>query len=621
MFAQPSVVRRLAVLSLLAFPLVPRLGAQTPTGPKSVARQVAAADAVLAVRAAVVLEDMTVRPVPLLELELVSQADTMLRYRFRTTLDGRVGHSAPAGGYRLRSTSPVKLAGKSYTWNVPVTLPGQGAIELTNANAVVTTVDEPPPVVGARQIAPEREVYERVRRGVFRVEAGLGHGSGFLVDAHDGVVVTNDHVIGTAGSVSIYLDSITRVPAQVIVRDQEADLAILRLPPGRCANCPRLRLSQPAGTEPIVIAGERLLAIGFPLSQEMTLTSGIASSVREGAIISDVNINPGNSGGPLLNLAGEVVGVNTFGESSGRVGPGVSGSVSVQRLRPLLDRVPVALGALPTIEDRALPAMPRTTYPLSLLKTLADTAKPEGYRFLSDRSAGKFTVSLSIPTQQMVLRKQVGDAIGKDRRKREAKAGVAAADQYSELKEARDWEEYVGSETAPIVAVTVSPKVGETGASLFGRVLAAGLVGAALQAQYKFQGDVRGVRLYRNGVEVEPIRGGHGPQKVLIENQWVALKDVADMGYYVYPPEAFAPDSSGQPARVTVVVQDLKNPNTLSMVDVYDGTSGRVWNDFLPYFRSVRPDSAVVPADPKLRSPKVPLHCDALSGTCALQSK
>src|SRR5205823_7011310 len=156
-------------------------------------------------------------------------------------------------------------------------------------------------------------------------------------DTLGGVLVTNEHVIAGGQSVSVTVDSIVRVPAKVVVRDHDADLAVLVFDTSACGSCPRLHLARPDSSGRVVLPGERIIAVGFPLSQQSSITSGIVSSVRESAIISDVNINHGNSGGPLLNLAGEVVGVNTFIDPGGN-GPGVSGSILISQLAPLLKR-------------------------------------------------------------------------------------------------------------------------------------------------------------------------------------------------------------------------------------------------------------------------------------------
>jgi S1-C subfamily serine protease len=571
------------------------------------------------ITAALVLPDMTVRPLPLVGLELVAESDTAARTPVRTGLEGRASVSVLPGRYRLRSLAPVSLNDSTYQWDVAIEVAVAGAaVELTNANALVVANGRTKSA--ARQVAPEREVFEGARRAVFRVEAGLGHGSGFLADvpgASDALVITNDHVVANSTTASVYLDSVTRVPAQVVVRDREADLALLRIAPARCADCPRLTLSTPPAGEALAVAGERVLAIGFPLNQEMTLTTGIASSIRNGAIISDVNINHGNSGGPMLNLAGEVIGVNAFGDFTSQGGPGISGAIAITRIAPLLARVPDALASLPPAEDRLLPVAPQATYPLAILKSVADTANAKEYRKLLGLNAGKFTVAVITPVMYQLALRLGDDAVARDRRKREQRGNVNAEERYSEASQIRDWAQYVGVPTAPVVTVEVTPKVGETFGSALGRGLQAAAGSYVLTpATMKFQGDVRGVRFYRNGIEVEPIRGGHGPQAVQVDNQWVNLKDVADRGYYVLSPDTFAPDSNGAPARVLIVVQDLKNPGSLSTTEIEGERSARLWNDFIPYFQATHPAATVRWADPKQRSPKMQMTCDVAKAAC-----
>lgn len=599
-----------AWLALMAFSAVNALEAQTPTPARE-----AQAQARIDLTAALVLSDMTVRPLPLLEVRLIGAPDTTRHFSMRTALDGRAHELVPSGGYRIQGETPV-IDGKVYRWDVSVSVPTNGlTLELTNANAAVEE-RQTPRTTQARQLTPEREVFERVRRGVFRVEAGLGHGTGFLIDTAQGLVVTNDHVVANATYASVYLDTITRVPAQVIVRDRESDLAILRIPVGRCLACPALPIAKPVEGEALVVAGERLIAIGFPLTQEMTLTSGIASSIRDAAIISDVNINPGNSGGPLLNLAGEVVGVNTFGQSAD-AGPGVSGSVSVDRLGALVATIPDVVGKMQPVEDRLLPVMPRTGYPLALLKSLADTASLPAYRSLvTGKSAGNFDLSFMTPVLFRVQQKTMESEVSKDRKKREAKANLTTDARYSETKEIRDWERFVGRDNAPIITVQIVPKVGETFWSSLGRTLETMNYGVAVsQAKMKFKGDVLGARFYRNGVEIEPIRGGHAPQSFFVDDRWVELKDVADMGYYVLPVEAVRPDSTGAPARLHILVQDLKNPELLSLAELSGATTARLWNDFVPLLEASGA-TQVLHADPKLKSPRIRLDCQPKHGVC-----
>ncbi len=141
--------------------------------------------------------------------------------------------------------------------------------------------------------------------------------------------------------------------------------------------------------------------------------------------------------------------------------------------------------------------------------------------------------------------------VGVDRKKRERLAGLPEAERYSEVRDYRDWGEYVGIPTAAVVSFSIIPKIAETTGSLFARVL----LSPNLKATYKFRGDVRGAMLFRNGELVEPIKGGHAPNKVYVDNNWVSLKDVADQGFYIYDVEVLRPDSVGAPPQLVLAVR------------------------------------------------------------------
>lgn len=426
---------------------------------------------------------------------------------------------------------------------------------------------------------PEGVIYRAGRGSVFRVEAGLGHGSGFLVDVA-GLVVTNDHVIGTAAKdVTVYVDSATRLQAAVLNRDADADLAVLQIAPV-CGTCQPLNL----GASRPLAPGDRLVALGFPLNQPLTIISGMVGAVRAGAIVVDMSINPGNSGGPVLTLDGSVVGVAAFRDvDEGGIGPGLGGAVAIERLIPILDQARRMASKPPP--DKRLPVVPTTSFPLALLKTTADTIDAELYAALGTFDAGSFNVSVTTPLSRLVAALGRDRDVTRERRQREEKAGVPAAERYTDLGQVRDWAEYVGLPTAPVVAIKIEPKIAETTGSAIGRGIAAALGSLGGAANMKFQGDVRGVTLKRNGQTAEPLRGGHAPVRVAIENVLVTLKDVADFGYYVYPPEVFRPDSPQKPPEITLEVEDLKAPARISRQTLPPAMIARIWNDFEAYYR------------------------------------
>lgn len=430
----------------------------------------------------------------------------------------------------------------------------------------------PPAAVNA-----EKALYNAASGSVFRVEAGLGHGSAFLVDPA-GLLVTNDHVVGSADEVAVYVEPTARYLAAVVQRDPDADLAILRVAPRVVAGRVALRLAD----DPLEIApGDRIVALGYPLNQPLTISAGMIANVRRSAILTDALINPGNSGGPMLSLDGSVIAVSTFLDAAS-YGPGLGGGVLVTRARALLEAARNTPG--PTPSDRPLAAFPQETYPVSALKAVADTIDPLMFSSLSRMTAGPFGISVSTPLAQMLSAVTTGRQVAKDRRKREERANLPGTQRYSVIAAMRDWQDYVGDLTAPVVAVKVEPLYGETGGSAFRRGLLTALVGVGGQATIRFQGDVRGVTLRRNGQVVEPLRGGHAPVRIGIENELLDFTDVADFGYYMYSPEVFRPDGPQRPPEIVIEIEDLKAPGKRRVERLSPAVVARLWNDFESFY-------------------------------------
>jgi serine protease Do len=172
-------------------------------------------------------------------------------------------------------------------------------------------------------------VHVRVRRapGKDKDEDGPGEprrstGSGFVIEP-GGLIVTNAHVVEDADSVQVRLADGRRFTGKVVGQDVRVDLALVKIE--GAANLPTL----PLGDSNRVRVGEFVLALGHPFGLEQSVSLGIVS--RKGApltvaapgfdfIQTDAAINPGNSGGPLVNMAGQVVGVNSMAARNGSIG-------------------------------------------------------------------------------------------------------------------------------------------------------------------------------------------------------------------------------------------------------------------------------------------------------------
>lgn len=145
----------------------------------------------------------------------------------------------------------------------------------------------------------------------------LGSGSGVIVDAEEGIIMTNNHVVEDAddgqGRVDIRLFDGRRYRAEILGRDGKTDLAVLKI------NADNLT-AIPIGDSEEIEVGDWVLAIGAPFGYDQTVTQGIISAKGRTQVLgigyehllqTDAAINPGNSGGPLVNMRGELVGINT----------------------------------------------------------------------------------------------------------------------------------------------------------------------------------------------------------------------------------------------------------------------------------------------------------------------
>ncbi len=166
-------------------------------------------------------------------------------------------------------------------------------------------------------------------------------GSGVIVDAARGYVLTNGHVVENATRIEVTTKDNRRLTAKLIGRDADTDIAVLQVPAGNLA-------AVPMGDSDRLQVGDFVLAIGNPFGLGQTVTSGIVSALGrsglgiegyEDFIQTDASINPGNSGGPLVNLQGEGVGINTAILAPGGGNIGIGFAVPINMARKVMDQL------------------------------------------------------------------------------------------------------------------------------------------------------------------------------------------------------------------------------------------------------------------------------------------
>ena len=166
-------------------------------------------------------------------------------------------------------------------------------------------------------------------------------GSGVIVDAAQGYVLTNGHVVDNATRIEVTTKDNRRFTAKLVGRDTETDVALLQIPSQNL-------VAVPIGDSDRLQVGDFVLAVGNPFGLGQTVTSGIVSALGrsglgiegyEDFIQTDASINPGNSGGPLVNLLGQVVGINTAILAPGGGNIGIGFAVPVNMARRVMDEI------------------------------------------------------------------------------------------------------------------------------------------------------------------------------------------------------------------------------------------------------------------------------------------
>jgi S1-C subfamily serine protease len=196
-----------------------------------------------------------------------------------------------------------------------------------------------------------------------------GQGSGFIIDK-EGHILTNYHVIADARQIEVTLHNRKKYRATIVGTDRSHDLAVVQI------KAPELT-PMVLGDSGNLQVGQKVYAIGNPFGLAGTLTRGIVSSIRsvqepdgmtiDEAIQTDASINPGNSGGPLLNMRGEVIGINTMIASNVGQSAGIGFAIPINTAKAVINDL-LTLGRVrrPALGVRTIPIDPELAEQLGL---------------------------------------------------------------------------------------------------------------------------------------------------------------------------------------------------------------------------------------------------------------
>jgi S1-C subfamily serine protease len=226
---------------------------------------------------------------------------------------------------------------------------GPGEVTINEARSPAVAMGGETPDEGATSV---REVYTRDGPGVVSVdvgsrEIGSGGASGFVID-ESGYIVTNQHVVAGADSVSVRFTSGARETAEVVGEDPSTDTAVIKVeaPEG-------ILKPLTLGDSDAIGVGDPVIAIGNPLNFGISVTTGIVSATGrpipapnnytiDGAVQTDAALSSGNSGGPLLDARGEVIGVNSLAAGAtplGGIAQGVGFAIPINTVKSVVEQL------------------------------------------------------------------------------------------------------------------------------------------------------------------------------------------------------------------------------------------------------------------------------------------
>jgi serine protease Do/serine protease DegQ len=208
-----------------------------------------------------------------------------------------------------------------------------------------------PPPAQERKAPPDdpllRRFFEPPSERRSREHSFQSAGSGVVIDARRGYILTNAHVVENASTITVTLEDGRDLPASVVGSDEASDIAVLKIKPTRLT---QIRLGDSSKVE----VGDFVVAIGNPFGLHNTVTSGIVSGLGRSSLASDgyedfiqtdASINPGNSGGALVNLRGELIGINTAILSTSGDSIGIGFAIPVNMARTIMRQL-IAFGTV-----------------------------------------------------------------------------------------------------------------------------------------------------------------------------------------------------------------------------------------------------------------------------------
>ena len=236
--------------------------------------------------------------------------------RIFTSLDGSVEVRLPPGNYTVESDRPAAFEGKAYQWTqmVDIVADRETVLELNAGNAEVETLTAETTSAAAPLEADPESSLIRWHESVVAIWSPTARASAVLIDTN-GLIVTNQRVIGTATTVEVQLTPNLKVAASVLAVDPARDVAVLRIDPATAASARPLPLGcgVPA---PLLADGQEIFSIEAPLRRQKKTMAGIVTRLSANEVLSNLTPAFGGVGGPVFSAGGAVVGISSVADEN-----------------------------------------------------------------------------------------------------------------------------------------------------------------------------------------------------------------------------------------------------------------------------------------------------------------
>jgi S1-C subfamily serine protease len=478
----------------------------------------------------VTLTDATgkITPVARYALLISEEPPTTAPRRMFTTLTGTADVSLRPGRYAVESDQPVSFEGRHYEWSqrVDIVAGSDATLELTTDNASVGTSTSGTTSATPADTDPSF-LASRWQESVVALWTPTQHASGFVVDAR-GLIVTNQHVVGTATSAEAQLTPDVKVRATVLAVDPTRDVAILWVNPSVITTVPPLALGCDQ-TRPAVTNGQKLYAIGAEMTGHKGLTTGDVTGVGPRLLLSDLALARASAGGPVFT-AGGLIGFTTVDD---RDPDGRSDARVV--------RIDQACEVMASAAKKMADAMPPDTTHLPV------DPRPVAIRALSEavknRAGSLNPYSMSTTDFDVTFITPVHIYGAKDQVRRP-------------LMDFSNWSEYLADYPRALL-VRVTPKMAE---GLWAKVArgAAMTQGMSLPPMKRAKAGFQRMRAFCSDTEVTPIH------PFVLEHR-ISETEVIYEGLYMFDPSALGPQCSA--VRLTVYSENESDKGDTRLVD------------------------------------------------------